>query len=145
MQKRNAFRLCAVAVMMFATSSVVVAQQPLQANLNPANYTPFVSYYDSGSQQTFYYDNNQNTFFVYTSGASAPVLSDQEACQAKANNLAATFSFSHGGYTIGGFEGIGLGGSSDCATCLPSYGMTLTGDAAAQRSDGMWIRVRSWR
>lgn len=145
MQKRNAFRLCSVAVVLFGAFSCVSAQQPLQSDLNPANYTPFVSYYDAGSQQTFYYDNNQNTFFVYTSGASAPVLSDQEACQAKANNLASTFSFSHNGYAIGGFEGIGMGGSPDCATCLPSYGMTLTGDAAAQRSDGMWIRVRSWR
>jgi hypothetical protein len=141
MKKLNAFFVLALGM-----ASQAQAQQPLQANLDPSQYTPFASYYDYGSQQTFYYDNNQNTFFVYAAVAQQQVAAtDQEACQSKANNLAATGSFSHGGYTIGAFEGIGMGGSPDCATCLPSYGMTLTGDAAAQRADGMWIRVRSWR
>lgn len=46
------------------------AIEPLQADLNPALYTPFVTYRDAGSNQDFYYDNQQNTFFVYTVGTA---------------------------------------------------------------------------
>jgi uncharacterized protein YkwD len=44
------------------------ATEPLLADLNPANYTPNVTYFDTGSGQHFYYDAAANTFFVYEKG-----------------------------------------------------------------------------
>lgn len=129
-----------------ALVSQAQAIEPLQADMNPALYTPFVTYRDAGSNQDFYYDNQQNTFFVITQAAgSIPTYTDQVACQIKANFLAATNILSHGSYVIGLFEGIGFGFSPNCDTCVPSYGMTLTGDAVAQSANGSFFRVRSWR
>jgi uncharacterized protein YkwD len=47
------------------------AIEPLQADLNPSNYVPYASYYDTGSGQHFYYDNTVNTFFI-TSTSDVP-------------------------------------------------------------------------
>jgi uncharacterized protein YkwD len=46
--------------------------EPLQADLNPASYTPFVTYYDTGSGQNFYYDDKQHTFYVYEDDTEQP-------------------------------------------------------------------------
>lgn len=74
------------------------------------------------------------------------VYTDQDACQRKANILASRRVLSHGvAPIIGFFEGIGCGGSPNCATCVPSRGMRLTGDAVARSPNGMYYRVRSWR
>jgi len=70
---------------------------------------------------------------------------DQERCEAEAAYMAANGIAAHVGPTIGNFEGFGVGGSAGCATCVPRYGMTLTGDAASQSASGRWFRVRSWR
>ena len=137
----------------FATS--VDAQQPLQADLNPALYVPYAQYYDQGSGQNFYYDSSVGSFMIGQAPPAAYAVSsyaqpshsliDQAACQMKANFLALTGVFSHGSSVVGAFEGIGTGPSPSCATCVPSYGMTLSGDASAQGANGMWYRVRSWR
>lgn len=50
----------------------VKAFEPLKADLNPALYTPFVAYYDVGSNQHFYYDNNANTFYITGAQPIAP-------------------------------------------------------------------------
>lgn len=129
------------------------AIQPLQADLNPVHYTPYVNYYDTGTQQTFYYDSAVGAFFIHTTSATDPAGTvpltsggtDQAACQAKANSLAASGVLSHLNYIIGAFEGVGMGGSSGCATCIPGGAMTLTGDAAAFGANGIWYRVRAWR
>jgi len=128
-------------------ASEVKAQQPLQSDLsNPAQYVPFQDYIDAATGQTFYYDNQQNQFFVRLGSPQVAVnLIDQLACQAKANWLALSNFLTHGNTVVGAFEGIGYGSSPACNTCVPSYGMTLTGDAAAQSASGMWFRVRSWR
>lgn len=139
--------------LLFGSLSSAQALQPLQADLNPANYTPYVNYYDTGTQQTFYYDSAAGAFFIHTTSASAPEGvgplttggTDQAACQAKANSLAASGVLSHQGYAIGAFEGVGMGFNSACATCMPGGAMTLTGDAAALGINGMWYRVRAWR
>lgn len=146
-----------------ATSSAN-AQQPLQADLNPALYTPGVTYYDAGSGQNFYYDSATGQFLI-TGQAAAPVTMtptnaavqtvanmagygagiDYAACYAKAAQIARGGVLSHLGYVVGAFEGIGMGGSPDCATCLPPTGMTLSGDASVQGANGLWYRVRAWR
>ena len=69
---------------------------------------------------------------------------DQEKCEAEASYMAANFAYYHVGRTIGNFEGFGVGGWG-CGTCTPGYGMTLTGDAQIQSSNGQVFRVRSWR
>lgn len=136
----------------FSRMATAQAVQPLQADLNPVNYTPYVDYYDTGSQQAFYYDSAVGSFFIRTAAITAPAGyelvyggNDQAACQAKANYLAATGVLSHGNYTIGAFEGIGVGGSSLCNTCVPGGAMALSGDASALSATGMWYRVRAWR
>jgi hypothetical protein len=143
----------------FGGMATAQAVQPLHADLNPANYTPYVDYYDTGSQQTFYYDGAAGSFFVRLAPATQPLATttvpagyelvyggnDQSACQAKANYLAATGVLSHGNYTIGAFEGIGVGGNSLCDTCVPGGAMSLSGDASALSATGMWYRVRAWR
>ena len=141
------------AAVLFGGWASAQAIQPLQADLNPANYTPYVNYYDTGTQQTFYYDSAVGAFFIHTTSATDPAGTvpltsggtDQAACQAKANSLAASGVLSHLNYTIGAFEGVGMGGSSGCNTCIPGGAMTLTGDAAALGVNGMWYRVRAWR
>jgi hypothetical protein len=70
---------------------------------------------------------------------------DQERCQAEANHMAANNITGHVWGVIGNFEGVGYGSSPNCNTCTPSNNMSLTGDASAQGSNGMWYRVRSWR
>ena len=70
---------------------------------------------------------------------------DQARCQQEANIMAARRFCGHVGAVIGRFEGVGVGSSPNCNTCTPGSGMRLTGDAAAQGSDGRWYRVRSWR
>jgi hypothetical protein len=74
---------------------------------------------------------------------------DQARCQQEANLMAARRIRGHLGGTIGRFEGVGYGGSPNCATCTPErfgyHGLRLSGDASARGSDGMWYRVRSWR
>ena len=140
-------------LMLFAVH--VQAVEPLKCDLNPALYTPGVTYYDAGSQQNFYYDQATSQFLVFqrtgatttTGGTLVSYSDDQTLCQLKANFLASTFSFGHGPNNtwIGAFEGLGWGSTPDCATCVPGFNMTLTGDAAAMRSDGTYVRVRSWR
>lgn len=71
--------------------------------------------------------------------------SDQERCQAEADYMAANHISGHVWGCIGRFEGVGYGSSPNCNTCTPSGGMSLTGDASAQGSNGRWYRVRSWR
>ncbi len=71
---------------------------------------------------------------------------DQEKCQAEADYMAKYRKFCHVGPCIGRFEGIGW--SKGCAfpnTCVPSKKMRLTGDAVASCSNGIVVRVRSWR
>lgn len=94
---------------------------------------------------------NTNTYsqpsksFTYTSDQATAGSSDQERCQAEANYMAANRINGHVWGCIGSFEGVGYGSSPNCNTCTPSGNMTLTGDASALGSDGMWRRVRSWR
>lgn len=79
-------------------------------------------------------------------GAVAIRSDDQAACERKASYMARHGIFGHGAGglpVIGSFEGIGMGGPS-CATCRPSWGATLTGDAEAA-GNGTVYRVRSWR
>jgi hypothetical protein len=82
---------------------------------------------------------------------SAPInvwgdaTTDQERCEREAAYQAANYAYYHVGANIGNFEGWGCGASADCGTCTPGYGMTLTGDASCQASNGQWFRVRSWR
>lgn len=71
--------------------------------------------------------------------------SDQSRCQAEANHMAANNISGHVWGTIGSFEGVGYGSSSNCNTCTPRNNMRLTGDASAQGHNGKWYRVRSWR
>jgi len=83
---------------------------------------------------------NTNVSSVQLSG------SDQQRCQQKANIMASRHRMSHGvAALVGAFEGIGTGGSRNCGTCTPRRGMKLTGDGAAQSSNGTWYRCRSWR
>lgn len=71
---------------------------------------------------------------------------DQQRCQQKAQIMASRRVMSHGvAPIVGTFEGIGMGSSRNCGTCTPRRGMTLTGDGAAQASNGTWYRCRSWR
>ena len=70
---------------------------------------------------------------------------DQGRCEAEAAYMAANYAYYHVGRNIGNFEGWGTSSQPDCATCTPSYQMTLTGDASAQAANGQWFRVRSWR
>jgi hypothetical protein len=82
--------------------------------------------------------------YSYTSSVIS-AGNDQERCQAEANHMAANNITGHVWGTIGSFEGVGYGSSSNCNTCTPSSNMRLTGDASAQGRNGMWYRVRSWR
>lgn len=146
------------------------AQQPLQADLNPALYAPNVTYYDAGSGQNFYYDSATGQFMI-TGQATAPAMTttnaavtptsatvalvtnaagygtgiDYAACYAKAAQIARGGVLSHLGYVVGAFEGIGMGGSPNCDTCVPGSAMTLSGDASVQGANGLWYRVRAWR
>ena len=71
--------------------------------------------------------------------------SDQQKCQQKAQIMASRRTMSHRvAPLIGNYEGIGMGTSRYCGTCTPR-GMSLSGDGAAQASNGMWYRCRSWR
>lgn len=72
------------------------------------------------------------------------VGTDQARCQAEANYMAANGIRGHVWGNIAHFEGVGWGGWG-CATCVPSGGMILTGDASAQSAWGEVFRVRSWR
>jgi len=108
----------------------------------------FVSPADARSRR-----RRSNTYQTYPTHQTYPTYnyghhgyaSDQDACQAEAEYMAANGISSHVWTNIGGFEGFGVGMSPACATCVPSYGMNLTGDAAVQGAGGMWYRVRSWR
>jgi len=60
-------------LLVVAGSAGAVAQQPLQADLNPALYTPGVTYYDAGSGQNFYYDSATGQFMI-TGQATAPAV-----------------------------------------------------------------------
>lgn len=62
---------------------------------------------------------------------------DQERCAAEAAYMASNYVYAHIGPNIGNFEGWGCGWSPSCGTCEPGYGMTLTGDASCQASNGM--------
>lgn len=74
-------------------------------------------------------------------------VTDQEACQQKANLIARLgWQGQRSHYVlpvIGRFEGIGYGPTPNCATCVGSG--QLTGDAVARGANGMFYRVRSWR
>ena len=72
---------------------------------------------------------------------------DQQRCQAEADYMARYKIYHHVGKTIGRFEGVGYGRSSLPSTCVPdkSKGYKKTGDATARTSDGITVRVRSWR
>ncbi|MGB1649665.1 MAG: hypothetical protein ACPHEP_01440 [Acidimicrobiales bacterium] len=72
---------------------------------------------------------------------------DQERCQAEADYMAKHKLYQHVGKTIGRFEGVGYGRSPSPPTCVPdkSKGYRVTGDATAKTSDGITVRVRSWR
>jgi hypothetical protein len=89
------------------------------------------------------YSPKNNMTYSYTS--SHNLLSDQDLCQAEANYMATHNISGHVWGTIGKFEGVGYGHSPNCNTCVPSSKMTLTGDASAKSSNGIWYRVRSWR
>ena len=73
--------------------------------------------------------------------------SDQDRCQAEADYMAKHKLYQHVGKTIGRFEGVGYGRSPAPPTCVPdkSKGYKMTGDATAKTSDGITVRVRSWR
>jgi hypothetical protein len=73
--------------------------------------------------------------------------SDQERCQREANYMAEHRIFGHVGSTVGRFEGVGWGRTDSPRTCVPdsSRGYELSGDATATTSDGITVRVRSWR
>lgn len=88
--------------------------------------------------------NTDQTYSTYSYGHHG-YASDQDACQAEAEFMAANGISGHVWTNIGGFEGFGVGMSPACATCVPGYGMTLTGDAAVQGAGGLWYRVCSWR
>lgn len=70
---------------------------------------------------------------------------DQQMCEREAEYQAANYAYYHVGVNIGAFEGWGTGPTATCGTCVPGYGMTLTGDASCQAANGQWFRVRSWR
>jgi hypothetical protein len=89
-----------------------------------------------------YYHNGK----VYSYSSQALPLDDQSRCQAEADYMARNNITGHVWGTIGNFEGVGYGNSSQCNTCVPSSRyMRLTGDASSQGRNGMWYRVRSWR
>ena len=90
-----------------------------------------------------YYSQSNVMTQSYTSSSSS--MNDQERCQAEANYMASRNITGHVWGVIGNFEGVGYGSSPNCNTCTPGRSMTLTGDASAQGSNGMWYRVRSWR
>ena len=56
----------------------VKAIEPLKADLNPALYAPFVSYYDAGSHQHFYYDNSSNTFYITASQQATTTIASAQ-------------------------------------------------------------------
>jgi|1_EtaG_2_1085319.scaffolds.fasta_scaffold65367_2 hypothetical protein len=88
----------------------------------------------------------RSTSYAYTYvNVWGVAANDQERCVAEANYMAANYAYYHVGANIGNFEGWGVGSTPSCGTCVPGYGMTLTGDAACQASNGQWFRVRSWR
>jgi hypothetical protein len=71
---------------------------------------------------------------------------DQAACQKEANYMASRYIRGHVWGRIGVFEGCGWGvWRGSCATCRPTWGATLTGDATAVSASGEKFRVRSWR
>lgn len=72
---------------------------------------------------------------------------DQERCQAEADYMAKHKLYQHVGKTIGRFEGVGYGRLPSPPTCVPdkSKGYKMTGDATSKTSDGITVRVRSWR
>lgn len=72
---------------------------------------------------------------------------DQARCQAEANFMAEHRWFAHCGPTVGKFEGVGWGKCESPVTCEPPpcKGYKLSGDATAVTSDGITVRVRSWR
>ena len=158
---KKVYSLLALLVLSLGSRSAE-AQQSLQADLNPSLYTPNVLYYDQGSGQNFYYDAASNQFMI--TGPAQPTVTptsaavtfvtnaagygtgiDYAACYAKASQLARGGVLSHLNYVIGAFEGIGMGGVQNCATCEPNYPMTLSGDASVQSANGLWYRVRAWR
>lgn len=121
-------RLLIIALLVCATSTVAEARPR-------RNY----SYSNNNSY------NQPTRSYSYTANQMDVGSGDQERCQAEANYMAANRINGHVWGCIGSFEGVGYGSSPNCSTCTPSGNMTLTGDAAAQGSDGMWRRVRSWR
>ena len=73
----------------------VLAVQPLQVDVNPANYVPFVNYYDAGSNQHFYYDNQSNTFFVHEGTPQAqPTEAVQQPIAGDPTGMLSTVNYS---------------------------------------------------
>ena len=70
--------------------------------------------------------------------------SDQQRAQAEANYMARNGIRGHVGGLIGNFEGVGWSSSGTPSTCTPGRSMTLTADAIAYGSGGVY-RVRAWR
>jgi len=76
----------------------------------------------------------------------------QVVAQARADAMARQGNLTHGihhyadcpSYPSDVAEGIGYGGSPQCATCT-FRGRSVVADAAAQSSNGMWYRVRFWQ
>lgn len=54
-------------LIMLVSPAAGYAIEPLSQNYDPASHVPFATYFDSGSGQYYYYDNQQATFFVFDS------------------------------------------------------------------------------
>lgn len=71
-------------IIILVSPTVGNAIEPLSQNYDPASHVPFATYYDSGSGQYYYYDNQKATFFVFDSSEEtqkeeSKLEADQEA------------------------------------------------------------------
>ena len=160
-EKKMRKTILALAALITLNSSVF-AIEPLKADLNPANYIPNQSYFDTGSGQYFYYDAAQNTFFVSLSNQPYSITPQQvgaatqlvqsygydlhSIAYARAAAMAALDMFfpNHAIPNAPGIpgnvsEGIGMGGPN-CATCVMPG--SIVADAEVLSVSGRVYRVR---
>lgn len=68
--------LASLVILVFPTIGYAI--EPLSQNYDPASHVPFATYFDSGSGQYYYYDNQKATFFVYDSTKKEEVEQETE-------------------------------------------------------------------